>query len=120
MPRLHELDPVTGIRIRASRTTQLRYEHESPGDLIHVDVKKLGRIPDGGGWRIDGPGAVNHDRHRDRIRDLGFDYVHVAVDDHSRLAFAADPAGREGHHVRCVSHRGGHVLRPARRRRFAA
>ena len=88
LPRLHELDPVTGIRIRASRTTQLRYEHENPGDLIHVDVKKLGRIPDGGGWRIDGPAAINHDRHRDRTRNLGFDYVHVAVDDHSRLAFA--------------------------------
>ncbi len=88
LPRLHELDPVTGIRIRASRTTQLRYEHEKPGDLVHVDVKKLGRIPDGGGWRIDGHAAINHDRHRDRARKLGFDYVHVAVDDHSRLAFA--------------------------------
>lgn len=88
LPRLHELDPVTGIRIRASRTTQLRYEHENPGDLIHVDVKKLGRISDGGEWRIHGPAAINHDRHRDRTRNLGFDYVHVAVDDHSRLAFA--------------------------------
>ncbi len=88
LPRLHELDPVTGIRIRASRTTQLRYEHENPGDLIHVDVKKLGRIPDGGGWRIDGPTVIDHDRRRDRARKLGFDYVHVAVDDHSRLAFA--------------------------------
>ena len=86
LPRLHELDPVTGVRIRASRTTQLRYEHDNPGDLIHVDVKKLGRIPDGGGWRIDGPTVLDH--HRDRTRKLGFDYVHVAVDDHSRLAFA--------------------------------
>lgn len=88
LPRLHELDPVTGIRIRASRTTQLRYEHDNPGDLVHIDVKKLGRIPDGGGWRIDGPAAISHDRHRDRARGVGFDYVHVAVDDHSRLAFA--------------------------------
>ncbi|MBX9472127.1 IS481 family transposase [Microcella sp.] len=88
LPRLHELDPVTGIRIRASRTTQLRYEHERPGDLIHVDVKKLGRIPDGGGWRIDGPAVIDHNRGRVKSAKLGFDYVHVAVDDHSRLAFA--------------------------------
>lgn len=88
LPRLHELDPVTGIRIRAAQTTQLRYKHENPGDLIHVDVKKLGHIPDGGGWRIDGPTVIDHDRCRDRARKLGFDFVHVAVDDHSRLAFA--------------------------------
>lgn len=88
LPRLHELDPVTGLRIRASRRTQLRYEHERPGDLIHVDVKKLGRIPDGGGWRIDGPDTIDHSKGRDRSVRLGFDYIHVAVDDHSRLAFA--------------------------------
>lgn len=87
LPALHELDPVTGIRIRASRRTQHRYERERPGDLIHIDVKKLGRIPDGGGWRLQGPGAVNHNHGRDRSVRLGFDYIHVAVDDHSRLAF---------------------------------
>ncbi len=86
LPALHELDPVTGIRIRASRRTRLRYEREAPGDLIHIDVKKLGRIPDGGGWRLDGPDVIDH--HRTRARRAGFDYVHVAVDDHSRLAFA--------------------------------
>ncbi len=86
---LHELDPVTGIRIRASRRTRVRYEREAPGDLVHIDVKKLGRIPDGGGWRLDGPDAIDHDRGRGkRSRRIGFDYVHVAVDDHSRLAFA--------------------------------
>lgn len=86
LPRLHELDPVTGIRIRASRRTQLRYEHPAAGDLIHIDVKKLGRIPDGGGWRITGPDTIKH-RHDKRAK-LGYDYVHVAVDDHSRLAYA--------------------------------
>lgn len=86
MPALHELDPVTGIRIRASRRTQHRYERDSPGDLIHIDVKKLGRIPAGGGWRLDGPNEINH---RSGIRQrLGFDYIHVAIDDHSRLGFA--------------------------------
>ena len=89
LPRLHELDPVTGIRIRASRRTQVRYEHPAAGDLIHVDVKKLGRIPDGGGWRVDGPDTIDHGRGRPSNRArIGFDYVHVAVDDHSRLAFA--------------------------------
>jgi transposase len=49
MPRLWDLDPVTGARIRASRATDRRYERDAPGDMIHIDVKKLGRIPDGGG-----------------------------------------------------------------------
>jgi transposase InsO family protein len=87
LPALHELDPVTGIRIRASRRTQHRYERERPGDLIHIDVKKLGRIPDGGGWRVNGPDVIDHNKGRIRSRKLGFDYLHVAVDDHSRLAF---------------------------------
>ena len=50
VPKLWELDPVTGERIRSSRATGNRYEHKAPGDLLHVDVKKLGRIPDGGGF----------------------------------------------------------------------
>jgi len=45
LPKLFELDPVTGIQIRASRRTQLRYERAAPGDLVHVDVEKLGRSP---------------------------------------------------------------------------
>ena len=52
---------------------------------IDIDVTKLGRIPDGGGWRADpNQSARNHNTGHARI---GFDYVHVAVDDHSRLAF---------------------------------
>ena len=86
MPRLWELDPVTGARIRASRATDRRYERDAPGDMIHIDVKKLGRIPDGGGWRADpNQSARNHAASHTRV---GFDYVHVAVDDHSRLAYA--------------------------------
>ena len=87
LPALHQLDPVTGVRIRASRRTSHRYERDAPGDLIHIDVKKLGRIPDGGGWRIDGPDVIDHNRGRVRSKKLGVDRVHVAVDDHSRLAF---------------------------------
>lgn len=52
-PLLRELDPVTGRTIRVTRQTARRYEHDHPGSLIHIDVKKLGRIPDGGGWRAD-------------------------------------------------------------------
>ena len=82
-PPLAWLDPTTGQLIRASRSTALRYERDAPGDLIHIDVKKLGRIPDGGGWRVNGRGERPQ-----RLRGLGFDYVHAAVDDHSRIAYA--------------------------------
>jgi transposase InsO family protein len=86
MPRLWDLDPVTGARIRASRATGRRYERDAPGDMIHVDVKKLGRIPEGGGWRADpSQGPANHRRSHQK---LGFDYVHVAVDDYTRFAYA--------------------------------
>ena len=67
------LDRPTGVPIR-------RYERARPGELVHLDVKKLGRIPAGGGHRVNG------DRTR-RGRGLGHDFIHVAVDDHSRLAY---------------------------------
>jgi hypothetical protein len=70
--------------IRASKSTAVRYERERPGELVHMDVKKLGRIPDGGGWRAHGRDA----RARDRTTKVGFDYVHSLVDDHSRLAYS--------------------------------
>ena len=54
VPRLCELDPLTGTIIRASKTTAVRYERARPGELVHMDVKKIGRIPDGGGWRAHG------------------------------------------------------------------
>ena len=84
VPPLAWLDPITGAPIRATRATTNRYEHEHPGDMVHIDVKKLGRIPDGGGWRVHGREANT----RDRKNPIGFDYVHAAVDDHSRLAYA--------------------------------
>lgn len=86
IPPLAWLDPITGALIRATKATAHRYEHEHPGDLIHVDVKKLGRIPDGGGWRLLGREATSTTRHRKN--GPGFDYVHAAVDDHTRLAYA--------------------------------
>jgi hypothetical protein len=56
-PRLASCDPVTAQVIRASRRSPNRYEHDRPGASVHVDVKKLGRIPEGGGWRAHGRGA---------------------------------------------------------------
>src|SRR5690242_6176876 len=55
---LRELDPVTGQPIRASKATAIRYERARPGELVHMDVKKIGRIPDGGGWRARGRAAA--------------------------------------------------------------
>jgi transposase InsO family protein len=74
--RLAFLDRPTGQIIR-------RDERARPGELVHVDVKKLGRIPDGGGHKVLGRQAG-----RARRTSMGFDYVHSAVDDHSRLAYS--------------------------------
>ena len=86
MPRLVECDPLTGEVIRASKTTAVRYGRDRPGELVHVDVKKIGRIPPGGGWRAWGRqmGSTS-ERRKTRI---GYDYVHSAVDDHTRLAYS--------------------------------
>jgi hypothetical protein len=83
-PYLHELDPLTGEVIRASKSTTVRYERDQPAELVHMDVKKIGRIPDGGGWRAHGRAA----RDPDRSKKVGFDYVHSLVDDHFRLAYS--------------------------------
>jgi transposase len=84
VPHLAALDPITGEVIRASKATAVRYERQRPGELVHMDVKKIGRIPDGGGWRAHGRAKVT----RDRINGPGYDYVHSLVDDHSRLAYS--------------------------------
>ena len=85
-PRLAALDPLTGQVLRASKATAVRYERARPGELVHMDVKKLGRIPDGGGWRALGRAA--RETTRNRTSKLGYDYVHSLVDDHSRLAYS--------------------------------
>jgi hypothetical protein len=87
--RLHHVDKRTGEVIR-------RYEHDKPGAMIHVDVNKLGNIPDGGGWRYVGrqegkknrtltPAKPRNNHHNPLI---GTAYVHTVVDDHSRVAYA--------------------------------
>jgi transposase InsO family protein len=86
LPRLAALDPMTGQVIRASKATAVRYERSRPGELVHMDVKKLARIPDGGGWRAHGRAA--REQTRDRSVQIGYDYVHSLVDDYSRLAYS--------------------------------
>lgn len=82
VPYLRECDPLTGAVIRARRQTYLRYERDHPGELVHVDVKKVGRIPPGGGHKA-------HGRSEEvRGRGLGYDFIHSMVDDHSRYAYS--------------------------------
>jgi transposase InsO family protein len=86
VPHLAALDPITGEVIKASKATAVRYERDHPGELVHMDVKKIGRIPDGGGWRLHG--RARRELTRDRTTKIGYDYVHSLVDDHSRLAYS--------------------------------
>jgi len=86
VPYLRHLDPITGHVIKASKSTAVRYERERPGELVHMDVKKIGRIPDGGGWKAHGR-QIGKTSAQKKAR-IGFDYVHSMVDDHSRLAYS--------------------------------
>ncbi|GGV59300.1 hypothetical protein GCM10010294_07250 [Streptomyces griseoloalbus] len=84
--RLRDLDPPTGEQLREV----IRYEHDRLGDLVHVDVKKLGRIPTGGGWRMHGVGTESARASKRTGPDtgkVGYTYLHSALDDHSRLAY---------------------------------
>ncbi len=89
--RLTHIDRATGEPIR-------RYEHDHPGDLIHVDVKKLGKVPDGGGWRYVGRSQGEKNRSATALRTrgprnnhgnplIGTCYLHTVIDDHSRVAY---------------------------------
>jgi transposase InsO family protein len=84
-------------RLERRERQVVRYEHPAPGELLHADVKKLGNIPAGGGWRFvgraqgksnriaDGGGPIRS-RHRHEL--MGHAFIHVVLDDHSRLAYA--------------------------------
>jgi transposase InsO family protein len=87
VPHLADCDPLTGELIRATRQSACRYERRRAGELVHMDVKKLGRIPDGGGWRADGGSPANHASRIDKT-PIGYDYVHSLIDDHSRFAYS--------------------------------
>jgi len=95
MPLLAHLDQATGLPVR--RPDPKRYETAGPGQLVHVDIKKQGRIPEGGGWRIHGRGSTQ-DRRAGTNRDKaarsgaagsrGYRFLHHAVDDFSRVAYS--------------------------------
>jgi transposase InsO family protein len=76
LSRLRDQDGPTGIPVR--------YVRERPGELLHIDVKKLGRIPVGGGHRVRGRVTGTP-----RSHGGGYDYLHVAIDDMSRVAYVA-------------------------------
>ncbi|WP_416965858.1 IS481 family transposase [Streptomyces sp. Agncl-13] len=85
--RLRWMDRPTGQVIR-------RYERERPGELIHVDIKKLGNIPDGGGHRImprqqaTGNRQATTDARKGGSPVIGYSFVHTAIDDHTWLAYS--------------------------------
>jgi transposase InsO family protein len=79
LSRMRDLEPRPPVH---------RYEHKAPGDLLHLDIKKLGRFT--------APGARAHGDLSRRTRGVGWDYVHVAIDDHSRIAFSAIHPNEQG------------------------
>lgn len=95
MPLLAHIDQMTGLPVR--KPAPVRYEVQAPGRLVHVDIKKQGRIPDGGGWRAHGRGS-EQDRKASTRRDRaarsgakgsrGYRFLHHAVDDYSRVAYS--------------------------------
>jgi transposase InsO family protein len=83
LPKLAWLDRPTG--------TPVGYEHDRPGELVHVDTKKLGQLRAGGGWRVHGrDSAAGRRNHAALARGerVGLEFVHTALDDHSRLAYS--------------------------------
>jgi transposase InsO family protein len=68
-----------GDRVQPAEPAR-RYQRDRPGELIHVDIKKLAGIPDGGGWRL-------HGRHTSRKSGVGYRYLHSALDDRTRIAY---------------------------------
>jgi len=67
-----------------NREPVARYQRDTPGELIHVDIKKIAGIPDGGGWRL-------HGRSNDPYRGhsgVGYRYIHTAIDDRTRIAYS--------------------------------
>ncbi|WP_046011368.1 IS481 family transposase, partial [Microbacterium sp. SA39] len=83
MPLLTHINQSTGVRVRKAKP--VRYELAEPGQLVHVDIKKQGRIPDGGGHRMLGRQVGNRNNKK---KGRGYAFLHHAVDDHSRLAYS--------------------------------
>jgi transposase InsO family protein len=79
--RLAWMDRPSGRVIR-------RYERARVGELVHVDIKKLGKIPDGGGWKVLGRTEGKKNNNGMGSSRVGYGFIHSAVDDHSRLAYS--------------------------------
>ena len=94
LSRLSDLDRTTG--------TPIRYVRDCPGELVHVDIKKLGKIPDGGGWRVLGRSQAGPKQ------KVGYEYVHSMVDDHTPMAYSEALDSQDG--PTCA----GFMLRAAR------
>ena len=99
--RLDRLEP---------RPPIVRYERATPGELLHLDTKQLGRIGAGGGHRVLGPGSIN------KHRGIGWNRVHVAIDDHSRIAYVEEladesPATTAAFLERALTFYAGHGIR---------
>ncbi|WHS34730.1 IS481 family transposase [Auritidibacter ignavus] len=95
MPRLECIDQATELPVR--RAAPNRYEASTPGELVHMDIKKLGQIPDGGGWRVHGRGSPQALKALAKTQKAaaegasagrGSRYLHHAVDDHSRVVYS--------------------------------
>ena len=105
LSRLTYLDRPTAVPIR--------YEREHPGELIHIDVKKLARIRPGGGWKLLGRSPETK---APKDRSTGYDFLHVAIDDHSRYAYVEVHADERGETctaflLRAASHLAEHGIR---------
>jgi transposase InsO family protein len=85
--RLDWMDRPSGTVIRR------QIIHDRPGELVQVDVKKLGRIPPGGGWRAHGRGNVVDSK----VTKVGYAFVHTAIDSHTRLAYSEVLSDEKGH-----------------------
>ena len=110
-PWLAAPDPMTGEVIRYSKVTAVRYERSRPGELVHMDVKKLARIPESGGWRAHGRAAASTTG--GRATKVGYDYVHSLVDNYCRLAYSEILTDEEGRHLHGLSRsRSGLLRRP--------
>lgn len=82
--KLRNIDAPTG----EDKVKPIRYEHKAPGDMVHVDVKKIGKIPDGGGWWAHGRESEKALQSRRKANKRpGYTYVHACVDDNSRIAY---------------------------------
>jgi transposase InsO family protein len=95
VPHLAAIDPITGERIRSSRRSPNRYEHRTPGSMI----------PAGGGWRLHGRDAAVSVANRHKKIKIGYDYVHTAIDDHTRLAYSEALADEKDNTCAAFLHR---------------